>query len=414
MVAVSTAISFGMAIAISADSWQRSYLPAIYGKDEEMQEVRALWVTRYDWTTYSGADPAKIDEIVTDAASAGFNTLYFQVRGEADAFYSSDLEPWSRRLTGTLGKDPGWDPLERLVQRAHAAGLQVHAYINVYPLWGGCTPPPDNTTPRHLYYQIADFHGTTDGKLNGAQWTDSAAVTCLPYFRVSPASIMFDNHLQKVTKDLVRSYDIDGIHLDHIRYAGKNSSCDPVSEERYGAGCFESEAYADWQREQVNGTVRKLYEELIPLKPNLWLTAAVWPVYRDVYGWGVSSGYDSYYQDSKAWLSDGYIDSVSPMIYSGSPDCSRPYFWSRERWAMLTADYQAGSSGRFVIPGMGVNYCTTDDFSEIVARIEMARAAGTAGHAIFSYSSLLAKGYFDDLAAGPYAVPARVPALEWH
>lgn len=414
LVAVGAVLSFGIAMVISAESLQQFYLPVIFGRDKEMLEVRALWVTRFDWTTANGADPAKIDEIVTNAASAGFNTLYFQVRGEADAYYSSDFEPWSRRLTGTLGQDPGWDPLERLVQRAHAAGLQVHAYINVYPLWTGCTPPPDNTTPRHLYYEILDFHGSTDGKLNGAQWTDTDAVTCLPYFRVSPASVMFDKHLQEVTEDLVRSYDIDGIHLDHIRYAGQHTSCDPVSEERYGDDCFVSEAYADWQREQVNGTVRKLYEELVPMKPELWLTAAVWPLHRDIYGWGVSSGYDSYYQDSKAWLSGGYIDSVSPMIYTGSPDCSRPYFWTRDRWAMLVADFQGDRNGRFVIPGMGVNYCTADDFAEIVARIETARAEGTAGHAIFSYSGLLAKAYFDDLAAGPYAVPARVPSLAWH
>lgn len=381
-----------------------------------MEEVRALWVTRFDWTDNNGADPAKIDEIVKHAASAGFNTLYFQVRGEADAFYTSDLEPWSKQLTATktLGQDPGWDPLQTLIERAHKADLQVHAYINVYPLWTGCDPPPDDTTPRHLYYQVMDQHGLTENKLNGVQWDASKKAVCQPYYRVSPASTFFDNHLRAVTRDLVQRYAIDGIHLDHIRYAGEKASCDPVSEERFGGKCFESGDYSGWQRQQVNGTVKKLYEDLIPLNPDLWLSAAVWPVYKDDYGWGVSSAYDTYYQDPKAWLSGGYIDSVSPMIYTGSPNCDKPYFWTKERWATLVSDYLAGSGGRYVIPGIGVDYCTADDFAEIEARIELAREAGTAGHAIFSYKSLLLGDYFDKLANGPYAIPAKVPQLPWH
>ena len=72
------------------------------------------------------------------------------------------------------------------------------------------------------------------------------------------------------------------------------------------------------------------------------------------------------------------------------------------------------ATGRYVIPGIGVNYCTDNDFTEIEARIDMARSTGVAGHAIFSYSTLLEKDYFDDLAKGPYSVPANVPPVPWH
>lgn len=417
LVTILTLVSLGLAIGISAEPEPHEYLPALFGGDEQgqqIEEVRALWVTRFDWMEAGDADPAKIDELVTDASAAGFNVLYFQVRGEADAYYTSDIEPWSRRLTGTLGQDPGWDPLGRLIERAHAADLQVHAYINVYPLWTGCEAPPEDTTPRHLFHLLSDYYGTTDGKLNGVQWSDTHAVYCSPYFLVSPASVMFENHLLAVAKDLVGRYDVDGIHLDHIRYADEQASCDPVSEQQSGTKCFASAEYANWQRQQINSTVNKLYEELIDLKPHIWLTSAVWPVYRDIYGWNVSSAFDSYYQDPKAWLTGGYIDAVSPMIYSDRPDCSRPYFWTRERWALLVSDYVSFNNGRFIIPGIGVNYCTDDDFAEIEARIELARAEGTAGHAVFSYSSLKEWGFLDDLAAGPYAVPARVPSVTWH
>ena len=166
LVAILTLVSFGLAIGISAEPAPHEYLPALFGGDEQEQqieEVRALWVTRFDWMEAGNADPAKIDELVINASAAGFNVLYFQVRGEADAYYASNIEPWSRRLTGTLGQDPGWDPLERLVEQAHAAEIQVHAYINVYPLWTGCEAPPEDTTPRHLFHLLGEYHGTTDG-----------------------------------------------------------------------------------------------------------------------------------------------------------------------------------------------------------------------------------------------------------
>lgn len=401
-----------------------TYLPLVFNPEPEpMVEFRGLWVSRYDWT--STPTTAKIDEIVNNAALAGFNVLFFQVRGEADAYYASNYEPWAVRLTGTLGQNPGWDPLGYLVEKAHAQGIQVHAYVNVYTLWLGCNAPPSGTTPPHLYYTLL-AKGETEGKIDNLQWNTNGEVICADYpptteyQRVSPASIEFDTHLMNVAADLVTHYDIDGIHLDHIRYAGSNSSCDPISEARYGTNCFGyngQESYADWQRRQVNGTVRKFYEEVVPLKDDLWLSAAVWPVYQKKPEWGwteyYQQGYSTYYQDSKAWIADGYIDSISPMIYPGGtincPDDN--IYWTQERWQTLVTDFQADSNGRYIIPGIGAGYCT---FDEIEARINMGRQIGTVGHAIFSYRGLLAGAYFDDFANGPYAVPAVVPTISWH
>lgn len=398
----------------AAQNIEQIYLPMVTGYQRQtMEEVRGIWVTRFDWTNYASADPAQLDAVVDNAAEAGFNVIFFQVRGVADAYYTPGLEPWAGRLTGTLGNYPGWDPLARLTERAHDKGLLVHVYLNVYPVWTGCDAPPDDTVPRHLYYELLEEHGETDGKLNGLQWNSEGNVSCGAYQRISPASIYADTHLLEVVKDLIQRFDIDGVHLDHIRYDGPSSSCDPVSESRYGEKCFSSEAYKDWQRQQVNGTVSKIYEQVTKLKPGIWLTAAVWPVYRDEWGWGVSSGYDSYYQDSRAWLANNDIDGITPMIYSGSPDCSKPYFWTRDRWQTLVNDFQSNNYGRFVIPGIGTSYCEDNDFAEIEARINMARSIGTAGHAIFSYKSLADKGYFDDLAAGPYLTPATVPEIPW-
>lgn len=420
-------IALGFTALAFATDEMRSYLPLMMYPDptitpsptptatpppQTMVEMRAVWVSRFDWL--GDYTPQKIDEIVNNIAYAGFNAIFFQVRGEADAFYHSNYEPWSYRLTGTLGQDPGWDPLGYLIQQAHAQGIQVHAYLNVYTLWLGCDPPPAGTNPPHLYYRIEQEYGTTNGKLNGLQWYSNGNVVCgaSEYQRSSPASVFVDDHLMNVATDLVTYYDIDGIHLDHIRYAGSTTSCDPVSAAAAGVPCFSTPpegyaSYEDWQRAQINGTVAKFYAQIVPQKPGLWLSAAVWPSY--------TTGYYNYYQDPKSWLGfydgEGYIDSVSPMIYPSTFNCPDNSSWTQAVWYTTVADFQAENNGRYIIPGIGTGYC---DFAEISARIAMARSIGTAGHALFSYSGLKNNQYFDDLAQGPYATPAVVPSITWH
>jgi uncharacterized lipoprotein YddW (UPF0748 family) len=381
-----------------------------------MVEFRGLWVTRFDWTTGTQpASPAKIDEIVNNAAGAGFNAILFQVRASADAFYAPGLEPWAQRVSGgAFGQPPSpfWDPLAYFVQRAHERGMQLHAYVNVYPITGveankPCSPPP-MVSPTPLYYLLQSAHGETDGKLNAAQWTTQGLISCGEYVYASPASTTFRAHVKAVVADLVNRYDIDGIHFDRVRYTGSNTSCDPVSAAAYGGACFTGSPgqYATWQREQINTLVRETYDEIIvPAGREIWLTAAVWPTYIDKWGWGYSEGYHDYYQDSQGWVKSGDIDAIMPMIYSSQGS------FPLDKWQTLAADFQANRGDRFVVPGIGAAQAP---FSEIDNRIITARQLGTAGHALFSYGALLTYGYFDDLKAGPYAEPATVPDIPWH
>ena len=375
-----------------------------------LTEFRGVWVTRFDWTQFGQpANPAKIDEIVQNVALAGFNVIFFQVRGTADAYYTPGPEPWAARMSGgTLGQtpDPMWDPLAYLIAAAHSHNIQVHAYLNIYPVWDNCATVPPMVSPTPLYHQLNQQYGTN----NGFQWNTSYEVFCSAYILASPASTFTDDHLITVATYLADNYEIDGLHLDNVRYGGQSTSCDPVSEARFGAPCF-SAGYANWQRTQVNGTVARFYNDVILNHPDLWLSAAVWPVHIDEWGWGSTQGYHEYYQDSKAWLADGTIDSISPMIYPGTYNCPDNSFWTLSRWTTLAEDFQADSSGRYVIPGIGTGYCT---FAEIEARIAAARNAGTIGHALFSYGALRTNDYFDDLAAGPYIQPALVPDIPWH
>jgi len=384
-------------------------------KPGNKKEFRGLWVTRFDWDESPNSN--KIDEIVNNAALAGFNVILFQVRGEADAFYTPGLEPWSRFLSGTWGQNPGWDPLATMIHKAHAKGIQVHAYINTYPVLLSCGDGP-STNPQHFYDLIKNQHGMKDGKLRGLTWTSGGSVACGDYQRASPASISNDDHMLAVAADILSRYDVDGLHLDHIRYS-RDTSCDPVSLCRYygqAENCNQtyscplaSSSYKDWQREQVNGTVNKFYQSVANRNDNLWLSAAVWHTYVDYWNWHYSQGYHDFYQDSKAWLRDGYIDGIMPMMYSSR---TNPNSFPLDRWKKLTADFQNSSAGRYVIPGIGGWAFLS--FSEIEARINYARQIGAIGHAIFSYGDMNYFKYFDDLAAGPYSEPASVPNIPWH
>jgi uncharacterized lipoprotein YddW (UPF0748 family) len=409
-------ITFGLVTYAGRQEASQTMLPVVLNPaPDAMVELRGLWVTRFDWTV-SGqpAQPGKIDEIVANAAAAGFNAIFFQVRGTADAFYQPGPEPWSHMVSGgSLGQPPNpyWDPLAYFIQRAHENGIQLHAYINVYPVWT-CTSPPPIATPEHFYYKLQNAHGSTGSTPNGLQWATNGDVCLGSYWRATPASVFADNHYLAVAQYLADNYAIDGLHLDHIRYGARTTSCDPVSATASGVPCFSQPpagygSYEDWQRAQINGTVHKFYDQIIQNNPNLWLSAAAWPIYilRPEWNWPpAQQGYHDYYQDSKAWVLGGYIDSIMPMIYGGS-------YWTFDRWQTLVADFQADSGGRFIVPGIGASLTP---FSEIENRINAARSLGTAGHAIFSYGQMLANDYFDDLAGGPYALPAVPPQITWH
>ncbi|MCK4689947.1 MAG: family 10 glycosylhydrolase, partial [Candidatus Marinimicrobia bacterium] len=108
-------------------------------------------MSRFDYTkTIKTHNPDSIKQYIKDtfskAKNANLNMIFFQVRGNGDAFYKSNYEPWSNMLTGTLGKDPGWDPLEFATETAHELGLELHAWINTFPAWRGIEDPI-NTIP---------------------------------------------------------------------------------------------------------------------------------------------------------------------------------------------------------------------------------------------------------------------------
>ena len=396
---------------------RRIYLPLIF-KAWPPPEFRGLWVDRWSYQS-----PEDVEAIVQKAAQANFNAVFLQVRGKADAYYQSNYEPWAAGLTVTgtltrtqLGQDPGWDPLQLAIDEAHARGLQLHAWVNVYPAWLGESPPP-STTPEHMYNLFNELYGD-----NWVQWDGQGQPMRLnkDYLWASPGHEAVSERIVHVCQDIVTNHQVDGLHLDQVRYAGPDFSHDPISEATFTqAQILDPDlTWADWQRAQVTHLVGQIYEQVVLSRPDVMLTAAVWPIYRDYWDWITNDGYDGYYQDSQGWMSEEVIDGIAPMLYADRISLAgeEPGDYAL-RFDTLIRDFVAADNGRFVLAGIYAGTSPSlahyDDFSDVAQSINLARQAGATGQIIFSYRLINERDYWDDFLAGPYARPSDIPPMPW-
>jgi len=331
-------------------------------------EFRGLWVTRYDYRT--AEDVARV---LAEAKSLGATDVFWQVRGQGDAFYASGLEPWGEELLAGLpggAAGLGFDPLAVAVEAAHARGLRLHAWFNVMPLWKGKVPPRD---PGHPYYTHAAWR-LFDGAGVAQPLNDH-------YVIVNPVLPEVHDHIVAVARDIVERYAVDGLHLDYIRFVSdtmdksKVYPGDPVSIGMFTAatgvkGVVTAEdgaRYREWIRTRITDLVRRLKVEAVGARPGVVLTAAVWR--------RPEMGRDTYLQDGAAWINDGLIDRALPMIYT---DKDEQFVGDLGAWL-------AAAPGKPVTPGLGT-YLHGPERS--VGQIGLARTAGADGFAVFAYASL--------------------------
>lgn len=347
------------------------------------QEVRAVWVATaagLDWprTQNTREQQEALVTIVQTAKALGLNTLFFQVRARGDAYYRSRYEPWADNLTGTLGRDPGWDPLRFLLDAAHGAGIEVHAWFNVFKVRG--PNPVKPTTPLHPTLAFPQW--TTE--IQGEAWLDPG----IPAVRT---------YSLNVALDLVTSYDIDGILFDFVRYPGQDFP-DGETYARYGRGA----ARDSWRRGNVSLFVKEFYERASALKPMLKIGSAPLGVY-DGQAEGLASGsYQEYFQDAPAWIRSGWQDYLAPQVYwnigssPGDPD-----------FAKLAREWSSRSGGRQIY--MAIAAYKPEVLRELPEEIDSARAAGTSGQAFFRYEHVRA----GRVLADRYAYPANIPPMPW-
>ncbi len=364
--------------------------------DTGVRETRAVWVSRFDLK-----DAGSVQAVVDKVAYAHMNTILFQVRGAADAVYSSSLEPRAAGVNQALGQDPSYDPLADLIAKAHAKGIQVQAWMNVYPVWQGDTPPPENLTPTPMYYDFHNRYGDEWLQWSGGQPMQLGGEG---YLAANPAHPAVQDRVVDVAKDLLSRYELDGLHLDYVRYSGPEYSDDPLSNRLYSEAAAQNPGLsrADWQREQVTSLVRRVRDEALPLRPGAVFTTSAWAIYKDNRGWFKGrDGYNGYYQDSQGWASGGLVSAIMPMIYGTT------LHDHLDRYQTLAQDYVAGSQPGRVVLGVGADY---DSFADIAARIDVTRQVGARGQALFSYGALDQHNYWQALRDGPYQEPA---APDW-
>lgn len=334
--------------------------------------ARGVWVARWDLRS---AD--ELVRILEAAAAEGFNQIYLQVRGEADAYYRSTLEPWAQPLTGVLGKDPGWDPLELALQHARRLNLELHAWVNVASAWKGAIPP-DRSQPRHILlshpeWRVVDARGRTS--------SDSQS----GYVFANPGHPGFQEHLLRVLRELLERYPVDGLHLDYCRFPAPDTSFDRESNRRYAAAKRADPALerAAWQRQELTGFVARIREMAREVRPGLAVSAAVTGIYRDRFGWGnVAQGLTDFFQDSFAWAERGAVDALIPMIYW--PPTEPPGGWAD--FATLVEEFAPLAGKVRLLAGINV---ASGPPAVLRREIELARQAGYAGVVLFSWRGLV-------------------------
>ncbi len=376
------------------------------------REFRGVWiatVANIDWPSKKGLSTkqqqAELAALLDKAAALKLNAVIFQVRPMADALYESALEPWSEFLTGALGKAPApwYDPLEFVVRAAHARGLELHAWFNPYR-----ARHPSATAPipaDHLIRRRPDLakpYGTH-------HW-------------LNPTHPEVQDHSLNVMLDVVRRYDIDGVHIDDYFYPYKEKDAagavipfpddDTWDAYRKGSGQLGRD---DWRRAAVNQFVERMYREVKQAKP--WVKVGISPfgIWRPGHPPGIA-GLDQYaelYADAKLWLNEGWCDYFSPQLYW-------PIRQEKQAYGKLLAWWTSeNKKGRHLWPGNYTSRVTGMEkgwpASEIAEQIAVTRAQrGAGGNVHFSMKALLrSTGGVAEALTPVYAERALVPATTW-
>jgi uncharacterized lipoprotein YddW (UPF0748 family) len=374
------------------------------------REFRGAWIAtvgNIDWPSKPGLtaekQKAELTAILDKAAELKLNAVIFQVRPMADALYKSTREPWSEFLTGTMGTDPGYDPLAFAIEEAHNRGLELHAWFNPYRARhpsAKSSVTADHITKRQP--ELAKPYGTH-------HW-------------MNPTHPDVQEHSLAVILDVVHRYDVDGIHIDDYFYPYKEKGAggkvipfpddDTWTLYQKDGGKL---ARDDWRRDAVNSFVKRMYTETKKVKP--WVKVGISPfgIWRPGNPPGIT-GLDQFaelYADAKLWLNEGWVDYFAPQLYW-------PINQERQSFPKLL-EWWGGenSKKRHLWPGLFTNRVTGTEkgwrASEITDQIALTRKQkGASGAIHFSAKALMPNpgGIADELVKA-YAERALVPESPW-
>ncbi len=378
-------------------------------RPEPEREFRAVWIAtvdNIDFPTRKGLPVEKQKgELIASldlAKKLRLNAVIFQVRPMADAVYRSKIEPWSEFLTGEMGKSQDFDPLEFIVAEAHKRGILVHAWFNPYRAYH---PAAKTMSDDH----VARRKPTIVRQYGRYKWLD-------------PTSPEAQRHSLEVIEDVVRRYDIDGVHFDDYfyPYAEKDSTGNEIdfpdnsnwlAYQKTGGKLTRD----DWRRSNVNSFIETVGRAIKKIKRDVVYGISPFGIWqpipeRDITGF---NAYAKLFADSRKWLQDGTVDYLAPQLYweTGRKGLSFP--------VLLNWWKQQSTKRRFIWPGIAayrIGSTATFTTGEIADEIERTRSAPeTMGEIFFSFKSLRNDmgGVQKALSEQIYKRDAIIPEFIW-
>lgn len=383
------------------------------------REVRSVWmatVWALDWPSSTSSTTAQKNEMVKylDVLQKNnFNAIYFQVRTMSDAFYKSSYEPWSSYLTGTRGKDPGWDPLAFVVEECHKRGMECHAWVNPYRFSTGSN-----------WSTAQDQALKSAGMLLAYTKSDGKTTTIL-----NPGLESVRKRIVDVCKEIISNYDVDGLVFDDYFYPEgipvTSSAGDYDLWQKSGA----SMTFGDWRRNNVNQMVADVYKMVQQQKPYVRFgispagaacTSAAVAAKHGIDRCPVASDwqYDGIFSDPVAWLEAGTIDYISPQLYWKTNHKTNPFGPMTKRWS-----YVAKHFGRHHYASHSISFLnssnTTSDWEEIGKQVQFSRdyteneAPGAVFYSAAYVTGKKQSGFGEWLQVNKFQNKALTPAIDW-
>ncbi len=348
-------------------------------------EWRGFWADAW----HDGIKTAsQVTTMVNTAKNYNYNSVVIQIRRRGDAYYfptSPNTEPRSTEIAG------GYDPLQETITQAHAQGLEVHAWMPTFLIWSSTTPP---TNPNHVYNAHPEY-----------LMKDSAGETYIAEGSyLDPGNPDANKWNYNVVMDLVQHYDIDGIHFDYVRYPQQDSGYNDTAIARYnaeyglsGQPASNDAQFSTWRRRQISDWVRNTYTDIIAIKPNMKVTAAVFANRSDAYGYR--------FQDWSNWMQNNNLDALLPMNYS----TSNSTFNSR------TDEAYNNKFNRHLYMGNGAYLISKEN---TVTQLLYARNKGCEGLLQYSYISTNSAGdsnavFYQYIKDNLFTSARNVPSMPW-
>lgn len=383
------------------------------------REVRSVWmatVWALDWPSNTSSTTAQKNEMIKylDVLQKNnFNAIYFQVRTMSDAFYKSSYEPWSSYLTGTRGKDPGWDPLAFVVEECHKRGMECHAWVNPYRFSTGSN-----------WSTAQDQALKSAGMLLAYTKSDGKTTTIL-----NPGLESVRKRIVDVCKEIISNYDVDGLVFDDYFYPEgipvTSSAGDYDLWQKSGA----SMTFGDWRRNNVNQMVADVYKMVQQQKPYVRFgispagaacTSAAVAAKHGIDRCPVASDwqYDGIFSDPVAWLEAGTIDYISPQLYWKTNHKTNPFGPMTKWWS-----YVAKHFGRHHYASHSISFLnssnTTGDWEEIGKQVQFSRdyteneAPGAVFYSAAYVTGKKQSGFGEWLQVNKFRNKALTPAIDW-